>query len=323
MEIETSPLSGTATRASVFRTTFFTRTQRFIKRLVHSRPLLKLGRIAGWLLPDRQYLAIGHLIYFRRWPDFDAPRNFNEHIQAYMLRCRDPVLRIAADKYAIRQFVTEQVGEQYLVPCLGVWDDADQVPLNALPMPYVLKATAGSGMVMFISSARDLDIPYLRATMRKWLKYDYSRLHREWCYKGIRQQIIAEAKLSDETGGIPADYKVYVIGGGVRFIQIDRGRFDTHTRNLYSTDWELLPARLTLQNHAPDERPACLEEMIVVALKLSQPFEFLRVDFYVIGLQLYVGELTNYPGAGFEKFFPASFSTQLGAYWRAAAAPID
>ena len=116
---------------------------------------------------------------------------------------------------------------------------------------------------------------------------------------------------------MPADYKLYVIGGAVRFIQVDRGCFGRHTRNLYDADWHLLPVRLSLENHAPDPRPDCLAEMLDITLRLSAGFEFLRVDCYVVGGRLYVGELTNYPGAGFERFMPHAFALELGAHWSA------
>jgi TupA-like ATPgrasp len=106
-------------------------------------------------------------------------------------------------------------------------------------------------------------------------------LHREWAYRGLPRKIIVEPVLLDAQGNIPADYKAYVIGGKVRFIQVDRGRFGQHTRNLYSREWEPLKARLTLNNHAFDDRPAKLDELVKVAEQLAEPFEFLRVDFFV------------------------------------------
>lgn len=301
------------------------RLKAFAQKLQGARPFLKLARLLGTPLPDHIYLALGHLIYFRRWPNYAAPKTFNEHIQAYMLRCRDPILHIAADKILIRKYVTDLVGEQYLVECLGIWERAEDVPLQSFQVPCVLKASVGSGMVMFIDPATAIDVSGARDVLKKWLKRDYSRLHREWCYRDLPRRIFAEKTLFDENGDVPADYKVYVIGKQVRFIQIDRGRFGRHTRNLYSSTWEFLTARLTLENHAPDAKPECLDDMLRVAHLLAQAFEFLRVDFYVVNGRLYVGELTNYPGAGFEKFVPASFSLELGAHWQGAqqAAPSE
>jgi hypothetical protein len=280
------------------------------------RPDLLLARRLGTRLSDRRYLAIGHRLYFGAWPDYDHPRTINEHIHAYMLRCRSPLLHIAADKALTREHVARTIGPRYLVPMIGLWPDAAQVPIEALPRPCVLKPTVGSGQVLFLRAGDQVNPCQIRLTLQRWLDMDYGRMNREWCYDGLRGQVIAETLLADDQGGVPADYKLYVIGGAVRFIQVDRGRFCRHTRNLYDTDWQLLPARLSLENHAPDPRPACLAEMIGITLRLARCFEFLRVDCYVVGGRLYVGELTNYPGAGFERFIPHAFALELGAHWR-------
>ena len=294
------------------------------------RPDLFLARRAGRLLSDRHYLAIGHLLYFGRWPDYDRPRTVNEHIQAYMLRCRSPLLHIAADKAATRDYVARVAGERYLVPSLGCWPSAAATPIETLPRPCVLKPTVGSGQVIFLRPGEATDaaaVRQQRLTLQRWLDTDYSRMSREWCYAGLRGQVIAEALLTDARGEVPADYKLYVIGGAVRFIQVDRGRFGRHTRNLYDTDWRLKTERLTLPNHAPDPRPARLAEMIGLALRLAAPFEFLRVDCYLVdgpdGERLHVGELTNYPGAGFERFIPARYARELGVCWSGGAGGVS
>jgi hypothetical protein len=282
------------------------------------RPDLLLARRLGALLSDRRYLSLGYRIYFGAWPDYDRPRTINEHIHAYMLQCRSPLLHIAADKALTRDYVARTIGLQYLVPMLGLWPDAARVPIESLPRPCVLKPTVGSGQVLFLRAGESLNLCQTRLTLQRWLDTEYGRMNREWCYDRLPGKIIAETLLTDDQGGVPADYKLYVIGGAVRFIQVDRGRFCRHTRNLYDTDWQLLPARLSLENHAPDPRPTCLDEMIGITLRLAQCFEFLRVDCYVVGGRLYVGELTNYPGAGFERFIPHAYALELGGHWTAA-----
>ncbi len=289
------------------------------QRLTRVRPMAFAAHRAARLLSDVNYLTLAHRWYFGRWPNFDAPRTFMEHVQSHMLHCRDPLLRVAADKLAMRAYVAAQIGERYLVPSLGDWGNAQDVPLLQLPRPYVVKPTAASGLVQIVRSGELLDETGLRRQMARWQRIDYHRLHREWAYQGVNSRLMAETMLEDDDGRSPPDVKVYVIGGDVRFIQIDRGRFARHTRNLYSPDWQPLPVRLSLANHAPDPRPACLEELLSVARTLAAPFEFLRVDTYVHHGRLYVGELTNYPGAGFERFMPVVFDVQLNRFWPARA----
>lgn len=290
------------------------------------RPDLALARRLGRPLSDRQYLALGHLAYFGRWPDYDHPRSYNEQVQAYMLRCRSPWLKLAADKLATREYVARLLGEEYLVPLIGVWDDANDVPLMTLPRPSVVKTSVGSGQLGFLRVGVYTDLVELRQNLRRWLTADFAQQSREWAYQGLRNRVFAEELLSGEDGeggedaALPADHKVYVIGARVRFIQVDRGRFGRHTRNLYDADWRLLPARLTLRRHAPDPRPPRLAEMLAHSLKLAEPFECLRVDWYAPGDRLCVGELTNYPGAGFERFIPHAFALEMGRDW---PQPVD
>jgi hypothetical protein len=267
--------------------------------------------------PDSVYLRLGYRAFFGLWPDYRNPRSFNEHIHVYMLRCRDPMLRISADKIQSREYIASHVGPHLLVPLLGVWDSADDVPLAHLPRPYVLKPTAASGLVHFVREHDEIDEDELRAIMRHWIRRDYSHLHREWCYRGLPRRLMAETLLQIDGSSLPPDYKAYVIGGKVRFLQVDRGRFAHHTRNVYDADWQPLPARWSLEKHADDPRPTCLEQMIETAEVLARPFEFLRIDFYIVDGRLYVGELTNYPGAGFERFIPYEYSLNIGAYWPA------
>jgi hypothetical protein len=309
-----------ATTWPTFKHHVFVRARRALQRLVERDWRQFPISIGRWLIrpfPDRVYLTLGHLFYFGRWPHYRRPQTFNEHIQEYMLRCRDPLLQIAADKVASRAYIARRVGAHYLVPLLGVWDDADEVPLATLPRPCVIKPSAASGWVLLLKSDDSRPEEELREIMRKWLRRDYSRLHREWCYRGLPRRIVAEPMLLDAvTQQPPTDYKGYVIGGALRYFHVDRDRFTHHTRNLYSADWKLLPLRWTLENHPPEPAPAPLDEMVRVAEELARPFEFLRVDLYVVEGKVYVGELTNYPGAGFEKFIPGRYAKVIGSLWK-------
>ncbi len=291
-----------------------------LARIRRARRLdLRVARALGRPLPDRLYLQLGHLFYFGRWPDFEHPRTLNEHIIGYLLRCRDPLLQMAADKMRARRYIAECAGAQYLVPLLGAWRRAQDVPLESLQRPYVLKPSAASGMVLFVREGDALDAEVVRARLRRWLRVDYSRYLREWMYHDLPQTIMAERMLGGPDGALPADYKLWVIGGRVRFIHVDRGRFAHHTRNLYLPDWRPAPARLSKENHPPDPRPAQLEKMVALAERLAEPFEFLRVDCYLVDDLLFIGELTSSPGAGFERFIPESFALELGRCWRRRA----
>ena len=282
--------------------------------------LVSALRLLARPLSDAAYLHLAHWLYYRRWPDFAHPRTLQEHIQSYLLRCRDPRLVMLADKIAVRHYIDSTLGRGHTVPLLGSWRDAGEVPLSRLPYPLVLKPTHLSGRALFLDHHDAAGEPQHRALMRDWLKRDHSRVNREWFYREVPPGLCAEPLLRDRSGAVPADVKATVLGGRVRYFQVDRGRVGRHTRNLYDADWQLLPVRGPLPRHAPDAPPPDLPGLIAIAERLAEPFEFLRVDCYVLDGHVLVGELTSSPGAGFGRFFPASFSEALGNHWVAPAA---
>jgi hypothetical protein len=292
-----------------------------LHRLRHVKsPGLAIARLLGRPLPDRLHMQLGHRLFFGGWPDFAQPKTLSEHIMASMLRCRDPILKTASDKIRARRYVAERVGHRYLVPLYGVWSNADEIPLDTLARPCVIKPSAASGRVKLLRPGEAVDIDALRETLRDWLRLDYSRLHREWAYQGLQQRIMAEKMLMGDDGQPPPDYKLWVIGKKVRMISVDRDRFTARTRNLYSPDWEWIDVRQhPCGNHPPDPRPKQLDELIAIAEHLAAPFEFLRVDCYLDEGSLYVGELTVSPGAGYERFEPASFSREMARWWATPA----
>ncbi|MCW5659634.1 MAG: hypothetical protein KIT60_18190 [Burkholderiaceae bacterium] len=277
---------------------------------------VSLLRALGRPLPDGLYMRLAHWMYYRQWPDFAHPRTLQEHIRAYVLRTRDPALVMLADKIAVRDYVTRTLGsDAHNVPLIGCWSHEDEVPLATLPYPLVLKPSHLSGRVLLLACHRSSDERRLRARLRSWLAFDHSRINREWFYAHVPARVLAEPLLRDPSGAVPPDIKAYVIGGRVRYFQVDSGRFTRPTRNLYGPDWSLLPARTSLPRHPADPAPEALPTLLEFAERLAAPFEFLRVDFYALHDRVLVGELTSSPGAGFGRFYPPSFSEALAAHW--------
>lgn len=288
------------------------------RRQWHVAALRALGRP----LPDALYMRIAHWLYHRRWPDYEHPRTLQEHIQAYALRCRSPALAMLADKVAVRDFIARCVGERHLVPMAGVWRDADAIPFDTLPYPVVLKPAHLSGRTLVIDARDPHREDAWRELARGWLARDHSRVNREWFYAQVPRGVIAEPLLRDDHGEVPADVKAHVIGGRVRYFQVDRGRFGHHTRTLLGPDGSLLAARTTLPRNPAESLPAPrAAELCAFAERLAEPFEFLRVDLYLLGERVLVGELTSTPGAGFGRFYPASFGEDIAAGWQVRPDP--
>lgn len=252
-----------------------------------------------------------------RDPDLDRPATLNEKILWLNLRHRDPRQVVCSDKIAVRDWVRGRIGEEYLVPLLGVYDDPDQIDLDGLPVSFVIKAAHGSGWNLIVRDKRALEWKDTRNVLRDWLARSYYAHKREWQYRDIPHRLVIEELLLDEQGKIPDDYKVWCLRAGdreTRFVQVDMDRFTNHTRTYYDLDWNPLPLhKLDAPPHpAGRPRPQRLDEMLEVAEKLSEGFCLVRVDLYHMPGRVYFGEMTFTPDSGMAPLAPAEWDRKLG-----------
>lgn len=258
-------------------------------------------------------------VYTGRVLDLNHPRTFNEKIQWLKLCDSTPVKGNLSDKYLVRDYVREKIGQKYLVPICGVWDSFDEIDFDQLPDKFVLKCTHGSGMNEIISSRDEIDYSVLRERFQDWMKMNYAyKCGFELHYKYITPRIIAESYLQTSDGSDLRDYKVHVFNGKAKIVQVDIDRMHVHRRNLYTTEWEYIPYSI-LYPTAPDvqiEKPDCLQEMIRVSETLAGNFVYVRVDFYIVGGHIYFGEMTFTHGSGVEKFTPEAFDMEMGSWMR-------
>ena len=273
----------------------------------------KLGPLLLRSLSDEAFTRVQFAYCLRRWPDLANPRSLSEKIQWLKLNHRDPLLPRCVDKYLARKYVAQTVSEDILVPLIGVYESVDEVLFEDLPDAFVLKATHGSGWNLLCRSKAVFDVEQARQAMASWLSSNFHGVGREWAYREIQPRIVCEEFLREDDGEPPTDYKLFCFHGEPEFIQADFDRFQSHRRNLYDTEWNLLPCTLEYpgdpRNH---EAPALLGEMLEVARKLSRHFPFVRVDLYATGSQVYFGELTFYPGKGVERFSPVEYDRKFG-----------
>ena len=249
-------------------------------------------------------------------PDLEDPKTWNEKIQCMKLYDHNPLFTRCADKYRMREVVEEAVGSQYLVPLLGVYDDARTIDFRELPDAFVIKANHGSGWNLIIRSKSECDERAIVTRCNKWLARNYYVNHREWQYKNIRPLLVVEELLLDDEGRIPADFKVQCFdhGRGEPVIVVDKGRFTRHTRDHYDAQWNRLDLTYDFpQSKEGVDRPRVLEKMLSLARRLAEPFAYVRVDLYVVHEKTYVGELTFSPMSGYCGFDPEETDLEWGA----------
>ena len=269
-------------------------------------------------MSDQAYLKMRYKIDTGETLNLENPTKFNEKLQWLKLLDHNPQYTKMVDKFEVKEYMKELIGEDFIIPTLGVWDSFDEIDFNMLPNQFVLKSTHDSGGVVICKDKANLDIENARKVINKSLKRNYFYSGREWPYKNVKPRIIAEKYMVDESGYELKDYKIFLFSGKAKYIQVDFDRFTDHHRNFYSTDWEYVPFT-TLYPTNPDrkiERPQCLSQLLHISEKIAKSLDdpkFLRVDLYVINNSVYFGEVTFYHGSGYEKFYPEAWNEKLGS----------
>jgi hypothetical protein len=273
-----------------------------------------LNNIAPFF-PDKTHLKLKFYLNIGYKLDLRNPQTFCEKLQWLKLYNRKPEYTVMVDKYLAKDYVAKIIGQEHIIPTIGVWDKAENIDFEKLPNQFVLKTTHDSGGVIICKDKSMLDIKKTVSYLNGRLKKTNFFATREWPYKNVMPRIIAECYMEDESGKL-WDYKFLCFNGNVRFIKVDFNRFIKHQANYYDTKWNL--QEFGLKRYPPDpnfqiDEPISFNLMTQLAEKLSQQMCFLRVDFYNINGRIYFGELTFYPGSGFSIFTPMKWDRILGS----------
>ena len=281
---------------------------------VKQRIYRKICVCFGKYISDKTYLKLLYETRIGKKLNLKNPITFDEKLQWLKLYDRKDEYTVWADKYEVRNYVAEKLGEQYLIPLLGVWNSADELKLEDLPEQFVLKCTHDSASVCICTNKKNFDWNAAMDKLQKSLNQNYYWHSREWPYKNITPRIIAEAYMTDESGTELKDYKIYTFGGEPYLIQVDFDRFHNHRRNLYTTEWEYIDETIEYSKdpNVKIAKPEHLEEMLECSRKLAVGTISLRTDFYSINGKIYFGEITFYQEAGFAHFEHEEFAKKLG-----------
>lgn len=233
-------------------------------------------------------------------PDFDNPLSFNEKLNWLKLYDRNPLITICADKYLVRNYVTNKIGSQYLIDLIGSYDSPDEIDFDKLPDRFVIKVNWGSGQNIICKEKNKLDKSEVLAKLNYWLLpennlYFYSY---EWCYKDIKPKIIIEEYIEQADGNL-IDYKFFCYNGKVKNLFVASDRHTDLKMNFYDLGWNLYPFTRVYPNDASRQlKPKEFDTMVLLAEKLAENFIFARVDFYILDNNIKFGEITFYPGGG-------------------------
>lgn len=278
------------------------------------KSLIRSPQLAELLLDSETFVRWQYKLRTGRELKLNPPESLSEKIQWLKLYWRDEVATVCADKYAVRDYVQARLGPHVLNELYAVFDRVEDIDLNNLPRSFVLKVTHGSGQNIICTEKETLDWNDASNKLRAYLKQNHYYHGREWAYKNIAPRIVCE-KYLEEDGEPPKDYKFFCFDGKPHLVQVDFGRFSTHTRNLYDLNWRRLDVELKFPRANVElAKPLLFDKMLEYAARLAKGLPFVRVDFYHVHDQVYFGEMTFYPGNGMEEFRPLSYDYLLGSY---------
>lgn len=276
----------------------------------------------GWLL-DKTYLQLLYRFKMGHRLDLNHPKTFTEKIQWLKLYNRRPEYTLMVDKYAVKKYVADIIGEKYIIPTLGVWDKPEDIDWDALPNEFVLKTThgGGSGGVVICKDKKTFDRNKAILTLRDSMNGDIYRSLREWPYKDVKKRVLAEKYMAPkDMVNNPiydlSDYKFFCFNGEPKYCQVIRDRHSKESIDFYDMNWRhqefvgLNPIASNGINPVP--RPLLLDDMICICHKLSENMKFVRIDMYVIDNRIYFGEITFYPASGMGLFNPDKWNEELG-----------
>ncbi len=266
-------------------------------------------------MKDDEYLNIIYKKVFGEELNLENPETFNEKLNWLKIYDRKEIYTQMVDKFKAKQYVKDIIGEEYIIPIIGVYKKFREIDFENLPEKFVIKSTNDSGGVVICKNKTNFDIKKAKKKINKSLKNNFYYEYREWPYKNVKPRIIIEKYVEQNL----INYRVYCFNGKAKYIymyieqEVNESKPEPKFCNIYNTKWELQNFH---QNTLPDKKkyskPEKLNDMIKLAEKLSRNTKFLRVDFYIDNGKILFSEMTFFPGAGLSKFYPQEVDKLLG-----------
>lgn len=269
-------------------------------------------------MDDEKYLRLIFNARMGHPLNLENPVTFNEKLQWLKLHDRNPIYPKLVDKYEVKKYVAEKIGEQYIIPTLGVWDRFEDINFDELPQQFVLKCTHDSGGLVICKDKSSFDYEAAKKKIEASMKRNFYYHGREWPYKNVKPRIIAEKYMEDSSTKELRDYKIFTFDGVAKalFIATDRQDPTTDTKfDFFDADFVHLPFTNGHPNAAVmPSKPESFEQMKILAEKLAEGIPHVRVDFYEVNGKPYFGEMTFSHWSGFTPFDPEEWDTTFGEW---------
>lgn len=270
------------------------------------------------LLNDESYLRILYKYKTSKKLNLNNPVTFNEKLQWLKIHNRNDIYTIMVDKYEAKKYVASIIGEEFIIPTLGIYDHFNDIDFSVLPNQFVMKCTHDSGGLVICRDKSKLDLQSAKQIINKSLKNNYYNYGREWPYKNVKPRIIIEKYMQDDNYESIRDYKFFCFSGIPKIMYLSEGLEDhsTATMSFFDMDFNITSCKrkdYNLFKYKP-EKPKNFEKMKDFSKILSKDIPHLRVDFYEINGHLYFGELTFFTCSGFVPFESEEWDLKMGEW---------
>lgn len=283
-----------------------------------NRVILALLKRFYFLFSDKKFLECRFFLEMGKKLDIKNPQTFNEKLQWLKLYDRKPIYTTMVDKVAVKDYVAKIIGEEYIIPTLGTWKSFDEINFEKLPNQFVLKSSNGGGNtgVIICKDKDTLDKKQAKKKLEKSLNTSIYKYYKEWPYKSVDLQILAEEIIIDESSSSLVDYKFYCFNGEPKLLFVATGRGEDVKFDYYDMNFNRLPIKKGHKDNSKYgiEKPINFDKMIDIAEKLSQGIPHVRIDLYNVKGKIYFGEITFYTGSGFSPFEPDEWDYTLGSW---------
>lgn len=265
------------------------------------------------LIPDKIYLKILYKKILNKKLNLKTPQTFNEKMQWLKLYNRNPLYTTLVDKYEVKQYISDKIGENYIIPTIGIYNKFNEINFDELPDKFVMKCTHDSGSTIICTSKKKFDVEAAKKKIEKCMSINYYYNGREWPYKNVKPRIIIEKYINISEKEEMIDYKFFCFNGIPKMLLVCTERSEGLKKTFFDMNGNII--KLKEGNHENNyfiNLPTKFAKMKELAQKIAQKNIFIRVDFYEIEGKVYFGECTFFPNSGFEIFNPSKYDNILG-----------
>ena len=280
--------------------------------LLYKRFLLKLDYYRIIHLSDKKFLEFYYEKKFNKKLNLNNPQTFNEKLQWLKLNDRRDIYTTMVDKYEVKKYIANIIGEEYIIPTLGIYNSFDEIDFNKLPNQFVIKCTHDSGGLVIVKDKNKMNKEEARKKINRCLKNNFYYNFREWPYKNVKPRIIIEKYIEDKENNDLLDYKFMCFNGMPKYVYVT-----VKNDNIFENYYDLSFKKININHGYPRlksefKKPQKLDCMIKICKILSKDIPFVRIDFhYVDGIILF-GEITFYDWAGLKPFNNIEDDYKLG-----------